>query len=177
MTRLPRITGREIVAALRKAGFEVARIKGSHHFLRHADGRGTVVPVHAGETIGPGLLAANGDSGLAPERRLPDDPVGFIQDRVRRERVLWTYHVNMRLAGRFIPREIILAAVASYELVEAYPDDKYLPSYLILGRHGPEAFHVLFATDLEGDNVRVVASYRPDPEEWQADLKARRPNR
>jgi hypothetical protein len=30
---------------LREAGFEVVRIKGSHHFLRHADGRGTVVPV------------------------------------------------------------------------------------------------------------------------------------
>jgi predicted RNA binding protein YcfA (HicA-like mRNA interferase family) len=58
VSRLPRITGREIVAALRKAGFEVARIKGSHHFLRHADGRGTVVPVHSGETIGPGLLSA-----------------------------------------------------------------------------------------------------------------------
>jgi predicted RNA binding protein YcfA (HicA-like mRNA interferase family) len=43
---------------LRKLGFEVARIRGSHHFLRHRDGRGTVVPVHAGETIGPGLLAA-----------------------------------------------------------------------------------------------------------------------
>ena len=103
-------------------------------------------------------------------------PVGFIQDSVRRGRVLWTYHVNMRLAGRFIPREMILAAVASYELVEAYPEDKYLPSYLILG-HGPEAFHILFATDLEGDNVRVVTSYRPDPSEWQADLKARRSNR
>ncbi len=81
----------------------------------------------------------------------------------------------MRLAGRFIPREVILAAVASYELVEAYPDDKYLPSYLILARPGPEAFHVLFAADVEGDNVRVVTSYRPDPEEWQPDLKARRP--
>jgi predicted RNA binding protein YcfA (HicA-like mRNA interferase family) len=47
-----------VVAASRRAGFEIARIKGSHHFLRHPDGRGTVVPVHAGETIGPGLLAA-----------------------------------------------------------------------------------------------------------------------
>ena len=58
MTSLPRITGREVVAALRKAGFEVARIKGSHHFLRHTDGRATVVPGHSGETIGPGLLSA-----------------------------------------------------------------------------------------------------------------------
>jgi predicted RNA binding protein YcfA (HicA-like mRNA interferase family) len=58
VTRLPRITGREVIAALRKAGFQVARVKGSHHFLRHPDGRGTVVPVQSGETIGPGLLSA-----------------------------------------------------------------------------------------------------------------------
>jgi predicted RNA binding protein YcfA (HicA-like mRNA interferase family) len=32
------------------------RIRGSHHSLRHPDGRYTVVPVHAGETIGVGLL-------------------------------------------------------------------------------------------------------------------------
>ena len=83
----------------------------------------------------------------------------------------------MRLAGRFIPREAILAAVATYELVEAYPDDKYLPSYLVLGRYGPDEFHMLFATDVEGDNVRVVTAYRPDPGEWQAGLKARRPKR
>jgi predicted RNA binding protein YcfA (HicA-like mRNA interferase family) len=30
--------------------------KASHHFLRHEDGRSTVVPVHSGEAIGPGLL-------------------------------------------------------------------------------------------------------------------------
>ena len=57
MTVLPSVTGKDLVAALRKAGFDVVRIKGSHHFLRHADGRTTVVPVHAGETIGPGLIS------------------------------------------------------------------------------------------------------------------------
>jgi predicted RNA binding protein YcfA (HicA-like mRNA interferase family) len=54
---LPGVTGKELIAALRKAGFEVVRVKGSHHFLRHRDGRTTVVPVHSGETIGPGLLS------------------------------------------------------------------------------------------------------------------------
>jgi predicted RNA binding protein YcfA (HicA-like mRNA interferase family) len=57
MTKLPRITGKRIVAALCKAGFEVIRIKGSHHFLRHDDGRCTVIPVHRGEVIGPGLMS------------------------------------------------------------------------------------------------------------------------
>ncbi|MBK8475207.1 MAG: type II toxin-antitoxin system HicA family toxin [Opitutaceae bacterium] len=56
MPRLPRVRGREVVAALLRAGFAVIRVKGSHHFLRHSDGRTTVVPTHAGETIGPGLL-------------------------------------------------------------------------------------------------------------------------
>jgi len=45
-----------MVRALRGVGFEVIRVKGSHHFLRHADGRCTVVPVHAGETLGIGLV-------------------------------------------------------------------------------------------------------------------------
>ncbi len=57
MTMLPALTGKALATALRKAGFEVVRIKGSHHFLHHTDGRTTVVPVHAGETLGPGLLS------------------------------------------------------------------------------------------------------------------------
>lgn len=57
MTKLPRIRGQELVAALRRADFEVIRVKGSHYFLRHPDGRCTVVPVHRGETIGPGLMS------------------------------------------------------------------------------------------------------------------------
>lgn len=80
----------------------------------------------------------------------------------------------MRLVGRFIPREAILASVDTYELVEAYPDDKYLPSYLLLARHGSDAFHVLFAADLGDENVRVVTSYRPDAQEWEPGMKTRR---
>ena len=56
MSRAPRLTGNQLISALTRSGFEVVRTKGSHHFLRHSDGRATVVPVHSGETIGPGLL-------------------------------------------------------------------------------------------------------------------------
>ena len=57
MTPRLRVTGKEVIAALQRAGFEVTRTRGSHLFLRHSDGRVTTVPVHAGETIGPGLLS------------------------------------------------------------------------------------------------------------------------
>ena len=57
MTSVPNLTGKELLSVLKKAGFELLRIKGSHHFLHHPDGRSTVVPVHSGETVGPGLFA------------------------------------------------------------------------------------------------------------------------
>ncbi len=57
MTSSPSLTGKELLTALSKAGFMVLRVKGSHHFLHHQDGRSTVVPIHSGETIGPGLFA------------------------------------------------------------------------------------------------------------------------
>ena len=56
MSRNPRVTGADLIAVLEGVGFRVLRMKGSHHFVRHEDGRSTVVPVHSGETIGPGLL-------------------------------------------------------------------------------------------------------------------------
>jgi predicted RNA binding protein YcfA (HicA-like mRNA interferase family) len=56
MARTPRLKGKELIRLLEQKGFVVQRIRGSHHSLRHPDGRYTVVPVHAGETIGPGLL-------------------------------------------------------------------------------------------------------------------------
>ncbi|MEE8373678.1 MAG: type II toxin-antitoxin system HicA family toxin [Dehalococcoidia bacterium] len=56
MTRLRPVPGERAVAALQEAGFDVVRQRGSHVFLRHPDGRATVVPVHKGEDLGRGLL-------------------------------------------------------------------------------------------------------------------------
>lgn len=44
--KLPVLSGREIIKALSKAGFKPVRQKGSHVFLKHEDGRRTVVPLH-----------------------------------------------------------------------------------------------------------------------------------
>ena len=57
MSKLPAVTGNQIIKSLQRRGFLVVFTKGSHHFLQHPDGRCTVVPVHRGETIGRGLFA------------------------------------------------------------------------------------------------------------------------
>jgi len=56
MSNLKSYSGKELISILRKFGFEVIRIKGSHHFLKHIDGRATVIPVHSNENIGIGLF-------------------------------------------------------------------------------------------------------------------------
>jgi predicted RNA binding protein YcfA (HicA-like mRNA interferase family) len=57
MPPLPRVTGREVVQALGRLGWVVVVQKGSHAQLKHPMRGGRVtVPLHAGETIGPGLL-------------------------------------------------------------------------------------------------------------------------
>jgi hypothetical protein len=80
----------------------------------------------------------------------------------------------MRLRGRSISRTAIIESVDGFEIIESYPDDKYLPSYLVFAKHGGEAMHILFAADVPGRNVRVVTAYKPDPKEWESDLRTRR---
>ena len=54
---LPRLTGREVIHVLGRLGWVVVAQKGSHAQLKHPIRGGRVtVPLHAGETIGPGLL-------------------------------------------------------------------------------------------------------------------------
>lgn len=98
----------------------------------------------------------------------------FIKSCVRLRKIIWTHHVNMRLEGRFIPRELLLSSVENYEIIEEYPKDKYLPSYLVYAESNEEIFHIHFAVDQENDNVRVITAYRPTEDKWEEDFRKRR---
>ena len=82
---------------------------------------------------------------MTTDRRLPTDALEFIRRCVRERKVHWTYHVNLRLAGRYISRD--------------------------------DCFHVLFAVDVENDNVRIVTAYRPHPDEWDSEFRLRKEQR
>jgi len=56
MAKLPLIRAVKLIRALEKIGFKIVRQEGSHVFLRHSDGRTTVVPNHPGEKLDRGLL-------------------------------------------------------------------------------------------------------------------------
>ena len=56
MSKLPSLTGKRMLKFLEKLGFSILRVKGSHHFLRHPDGRTAMVPVHGKDSLGSGLI-------------------------------------------------------------------------------------------------------------------------
>jgi predicted RNA binding protein YcfA (HicA-like mRNA interferase family) len=53
---VPTLKAREVEGLLQALGFTLVRQRGSHRQYRHADGRGTSVPFHAGRDISPTLL-------------------------------------------------------------------------------------------------------------------------
>jgi predicted RNA binding protein YcfA (HicA-like mRNA interferase family) len=58
MKPVPVVSGRDVIKVLGRAGFEVVRVKGSHHRLVHRDDatRATTVPVHANRDLPRGTL-------------------------------------------------------------------------------------------------------------------------
>ena len=56
MGTVPVLKPREVIARLERLGFVEVRQRGSHKQFRHADGRVTTVPVHAGRDISPALV-------------------------------------------------------------------------------------------------------------------------
>ena len=57
--RLPRVDCQQLIRALKHAGFEEQRQRGSHlHLRRASDSRRVTVPVHKGRTVPLGTLRA-----------------------------------------------------------------------------------------------------------------------
>lgn len=80
----------------------------------------------------------------------------------------------MRMQERSVSREAILTSVDSYEIIEEYPDDRELPSFLVYAETNKSIIHILFAVDRTEKNVRIVTAYEPNIKEWGEDMKERR---
>lgn len=58
MPKIPPVTPIKIIKILEKSGFKVIRQKGSHVIMINDKGTRTVIPVHLGKEVKPGLIRA-----------------------------------------------------------------------------------------------------------------------
>lgn len=56
MPPVPVVSGKDLIKTLIKNGFVIVRTKGSHHRLKHADGRVTTIPLPKNQDLPKGLL-------------------------------------------------------------------------------------------------------------------------
>jgi len=71
MSRLPTVKPRQVVRALKRAGFEEHHQRGSHRYLRHPETRRmTSVPMHPGDLPRGTLRAILSQTGITVEEFL-----------------------------------------------------------------------------------------------------------
>ena len=56
MTKLPRLTAREVISVLEKVGFSLTRQSGSHMIFKNAAGKRATVPFPSAKTLHPKVL-------------------------------------------------------------------------------------------------------------------------
>ena len=67
--KLPRISASQVISALERAGFSLARQRGSHRIYRDPAGKRVTVPWHEGKILHPKLLKSIlADAELSVER-------------------------------------------------------------------------------------------------------------
>lgn len=92
--------------------------------------------------------------------------LGEIKRNLADGNVELTVHSLRRIVQRNIAEQEIKEAALSAEIIEDYPDDKYYPSYLLLGftrRDRPIHLHV---SRMPGECVRLITIYEPNSYEW-----------
>jgi hypothetical protein len=98
-------------------------------------------------------------------------------DEIRKKIADSRFELSKHATDQTLLRDVLLQeireAIASGEVIEDYPNDKYGPSCLILGfTQARRPLHVQCSYPSR-DLIKIVTLYEPDPEIW-IDFRVRR---
>ena len=101
--------------------------------------------------------------------------INEIKRKFARHEWLYTRHSADRSIERDIWSKEIEEAISSGVIIENYPEDKYGPSLLILGRTEDERpLHIQISSPRAGEKIKVITIYEPDLKNWKEGLKERK---
>lgn len=90
-------------------------------------------------------------------------------------RLKFSTHAQERRFKRGFTRDDVRRVLGTGEVIDEYPTDNPLPSYLVLGWIEDEderrPVHVVAADDDERDVTYVITVYEPDPDLWTDDFR------
>jgi hypothetical protein len=86
----------------------------------------------------------------------------------------FTGHAIRQMFLRQISDMDVRNVVNNGEVIKEYPDDKPLPSKLMLGFSEGRPIHVVLAYNAADETGYVITAYIPDTNLWTSDFKTRR---
>ena len=101
--------------------------------------------------------------------------IKLIKALAQEEKIAFKKHGLLRMHKRKIKADDVKEVLVEGEIIEEYPEDKPLPSCLILGynnHHRP--IHVVLAVDAIDGMLWVITVYEPKVEEWEEGFRTRR---
>ena len=92
------------------------------------------------------------------------------------KKILFLPHAvrQMSRPDRMIRVAEVRSCVTSGDLIEDYPEDARGHSCLILG-NGDDGRPIHVVCSPKADYLAIITAYAPDPAQWEADFKTRRP--
>ena len=88
--------------------------------------------------------------------------------------LLFSRHAVSQMFARSITPDDVVSVVTQGDVIASYPDEEPYPKRLLFGRLATGPLHVVVADDTSAALSIVVATYRPDPEQWESDWRTRR---
>ena len=94
--------------------------------------------------------------------------------QMRCKEVKFSGHALKRMFERSIPLQVVLDVTASGDIISEYPDDRPLPSFLLMGYYREHPVHAVVAWDASAGICWVITVYYPDPDIWDEQFKRRK---
>lgn len=101
--------------------------------------------------------------------------INSIKDFLKLGKVSFKRHALVRLLERRITVSEVEEVLLNPTLIESYPDDKPLPSYLIGGKTTlGRALHIVIALDEPAKYIWIITVYEPDTSIWENEYQKRK---
>lgn len=91
----------------------------------------------------------------------------------KNDKIKWSMHSLKRMRERQINMADYKNAVMTGEIIEQYPNDRPLPSCLILGKSVANK-HLHDVLGADNDYIYAITAYYPSKIEWEDDFKTRK---
>ena len=99
----------------------------------------------------------------------------LIKRSAERDSIAFKRHSAIRMWERGIRADEVKEALINGEIIEDYPEDRPLPSCLVLGyTEKRKPIHVVIAIDMDDWIIWVITVYSPSDEEWENGYKRRK---